>query len=84
MPITHTSVLCYCIAGDWTLQYWIGLRDNSGWKWVGSNQALSYHMWGAGQPNSGSEECAVTRGVYKDWHDVNCGASNYFVCEILV
>ena len=62
---------------------WIGLREDSWYKWETDGEALTFAAWDAGQPNNygGNQDCAAMRKADHEWDDAVCSQHYGYACQ---
>ncbi|XP_052717087.1 perlucin-like protein [Crassostrea angulata] len=68
------------------VSYWLGGNDieiEGVFKWVKSDQPLTYADWSPGQPDDANgEDCMELRGAFQyHWNDLPCNIPHHFICE---
>nr|XP_034324874.1 perlucin-like protein isoform X2 [Crassostrea gigas] len=68
------------------VSYWLGGNDieiEGVFKWVRSDQPLTYTDWSPGQPDDANgEDCMELRGAFQyHWNDLPCNIPHHFICE---
>uniref|UniRef100_A0A3Q3W8Q4 C-type lectin domain-containing protein n=1 Tax=Mola mola TaxID=94237 RepID=A0A3Q3W8Q4_MOLML len=64
------------------VQYWIGLRQNSGtWTWI-DNAGLQTSYWA--DASQGGDCAILTGGIQsvKNWKTASCKSRTYFICQL--
>ena len=69
--------------------YWIGITDlisENEWVYSSNLQRIQTTDWAHHEPNGGNvQNCALlSYPQHSHWIDINCHASEYFICEMTV
>ncbi|XP_022310239.1 C-type lectin domain family 3 member A-like [Crassostrea virginica] len=69
--------------------YWIGITDlisENEWVYSSNLQRIQSTDWAHHEPNGGNDQnCALLfYPQHSQWIDINCHASEYFICEMTV
>ena len=87
----HNSSRMFCITALGEGQaniYYIGLKDVTGnnrdYRWTRDGANLTFSNWASNEPNAVSELCVAAfarASRFGQWADINCGRSEYAMCE---
>merc|ERR1712179_817686 len=66
--------------------FWTGGNDieqESVWRWITSRKPITFFDWAPNQPsnNHHRQDCVVIHLSNHQWHDFDCRAENFFICE---
>ncbi|KAJ8304582.1 hypothetical protein KUTeg_018165 [Tegillarca granosa] len=66
--------------------YWTGGNDievESVWRWITSKNPITFFDWSVGQPSNlrHRQDCLIIHHSNHQWHDFDCRAENFFICE---